>query len=102
MQSDFSDNCLHHYNIENLNLFDTELELVNTKQMIKNKLKELIIELKKHKVQAILVSAYKMKHLKPMHQSIMTKMKNYAYVDWIVLNVIIKHSIKIFEEASNL
>ena len=46
MQSNFSDNCLHRYNIENLNLFDTELELVNTKQMIKNKLKELIIELK--------------------------------------------------------
>ena len=64
MQSDFSDNCLHRYNIENLNLFDTELELVNTKQMIKNKLKELIIELKKYKVRAILVSAYKMKHLK--------------------------------------
>ena len=64
MQSDFSDNCLHRYNIENLNLFYTELELVNTKQMIKNKLKELIIELKKYKVQAILVSAYKMKHLK--------------------------------------
>ena len=64
MQSDFSDNCLHRYNIENLNLFDTELELFNTKQMIKNKLKELIIELKKYKVRAILVSAYKMKHLK--------------------------------------
>ena len=64
MQSDFSDNCLHRYNIENLNLLDTELELVNTKQMIKNKLKELIIELKKYKVRAILVSAYKMKHLK--------------------------------------
>ena len=64
MQSDFSDNCLHRYNIENLNLFYTELELVNTKQMIKNKLKELIIELKKYKVRAILVSAYKMKHLK--------------------------------------
>ena len=29
-------------------------------------------------------------------------MKNYAYEDWIVLNVIIKHSIKIFEKASNL
>ena len=31
-----------------------------------------------------------------MHQSIMTKIKNYTYEDWIVLDVIIKHSIKIF------
>ena len=29
-----------------------------------------------------------------MHQSIMTKIKNYASQDWIVLDVIIKHSIK--------
>ena len=34
---------------------------------------------------------------KSMHQSIMTKIKNYACKDWIVLDVIIKHSIKIFE-----
>ena len=32
-----------------------------------------------------------------MYQSIMTKIKNYADRDWIVLDVIIKHSIKIFE-----
>ena len=32
-----------------------------------------------------------------MHQSIMTKIKNYADKDWIVLYVIIKHSIQIFE-----
>ena len=31
-----------------------------------------------------------------MHQSIVTKMKNYANQDRIVLDVIIKHSIKIF------
>ena len=34
---------------------------------------------------------------KSMHQSIMTKIKNYASKDWIVLDVIIKHNIKIFE-----
>ena len=34
---------------------------------------------------------------KSMHQSIRTKTKNYAYEDWIVLDVIIKHSTKIFE-----
>ena len=32
-----------------------------------------------------------------MDQSIMTKIKNYASEDWIALDVIIKHSIKIFE-----
>ena len=32
-----------------------------------------------------------------MHQSIITKIKNYACEDWIVLDAIIKHSIKIFE-----
>ena len=31
-----------------------------------------------------------------MHQSLMVKIKNYASEDWIVLDVIIKHSIKIF------
>ena len=32
-----------------------------------------------------------------MYQSILTKTKNYTNEDCIVLNVIIKHSIKIFE-----
>ena len=35
--------------------------------------------------------------LKSRHQSIMRKIKNYACKDWIVLDVIIKHSIQIFE-----
>ena len=35
--------------------------------------------------------------IKVMHQSIMTKIKNYACEDCIVLDVIIKHSIKIVE-----
>ena len=34
---------------------------------------------------------------KSMHQSIMTKIENYTREDCIALNVIIKHSIKIFE-----
>ena len=34
---------------------------------------------------------------KSMHQSIIRKIKKYAYEDWIVLGAIIKHSIKIFE-----
>ena len=33
-QSNSSDNCVHRYNIEILNLFDTELQLINTKPMV--------------------------------------------------------------------
>ena len=59
MQSSFSDNCVHHYNVEILNLFGPELQLINTKPVIENKLKELLSKLKKFKVQAILVLDYK-------------------------------------------
>ena len=38
--------------IEMLNLFDPELQLINIKLMIKKKLKELLSELKKFKVQS--------------------------------------------------
>ena len=86
--------------------------------MIKNKLKEFLSELKKFKVEAILIVDYKKRNdckifhssakvvasdsdideaLKPIHQSIMTKIKNYVSEDWIVFDVIIKRSIKIFE-----
>ena len=59
IQSNFSDNCIHHYNVEILNRFDPELQLINTKPMMKNKLKELISALKKFKVQTILILGYK-------------------------------------------
>ena len=55
MLSNSSDNCVYCYNIEISNLFDSELELINTKPMIKNKLKEFLSELKKFKVQTIIV-----------------------------------------------
>ena len=54
MQSNSFDNCIHHYNVEILNLFDPQLQLINTKPVIKNKLKELLSELKKFKVPTIL------------------------------------------------
>ena len=94
------------------------MQLINTEPVIKKKLKELLSELKKFKVQIILVLDYKKRNdhkifhsspkliasdsdndeaLKSMHQSIMTKIKNYIDKDWIVLDAIIKHSIKIFE-----
>ena len=58
MQSNPSDNCVYRYNIEILNLFDPELQMINTKPMIKNKFKELLSELTKFKVQTILVLEY--------------------------------------------
>ena len=58
VQSNTSDNCVHCYNVEILNLFDPELQLINTKPTIKKKLKELLSELKKFKVHAVLVLDY--------------------------------------------
>ena len=101
MQSNSSHNCVHHYNVEIFSLFDLELQLINTKPMIKNKLKEFLSKMKMFKVQTMLVLEYKkgndckifyssVKLLTrdsdndevSMHQSIKTK---------------IKHIIKIFE-----
>ena len=50
MQSNFSGNFIHYYNVEILNLFDPELQLTNTKPVIKNKLNKLLSELEKFKV----------------------------------------------------
>ena len=113
VQSNSYDNYVHHYNVEILNLFDPELQLNNTKPVIKTKLKELLSELKKFKVKTILVLEYKKKMIvkssipfhsssyideefKSMHQSIMTKIKSYACKDWIFFDIITKHSIKTF------
>ena len=100
-----------------LNLFDPELKLINTKPIIKNKLKELLSELKKFKIQSILVLEYKKRNdkkifhssakltasdsdtdegFKFMHQSIMAKIKYSSSEDWVV-KIIVKHIIKIFE-----
>ena len=59
VQSNSSNNYVHHYYVEILNLFDPELQLINTKPMIKNKLKELLNELKRSKVQTMLVFDFK-------------------------------------------
>ena len=101
-----------------MNLFDPELQLINNIPVIKKKLKEMLSELKKFKVQKILVLDYKKRNdckifhssakliasasdidvaLLSIYQSIMTKIINYASVNCIILNVIIKHSIENFE-----
>ena len=72
-------------------MLEPELQLINIKPMIKNKLKEWFGELKKFKVEAFKDEAFKYIYL-----SIMTNIKSYVCKDWIVLNVIIKLSIKIF------
>ena len=84
--------------------------MINTKPVIKTKLKALLNELKTFKVQTILVLDYKKRNdckifhsstrliasdsgideaLKSMHQIIMSKIKNYVCEYWIVLDVII-------------
>ena len=59
MQPKSSDNCIHRYNVEIFIIFDPELQPINTKPTIKNKLKELLSELEEFKVQKILVLDYK-------------------------------------------
>ena len=59
MQPKSSDNCIHRYNVEIFIIFDPELQPINTKPTIKNKLKELLSELEKFQVQKILALDYK-------------------------------------------
>ena len=41
VESNSSDNCIYHDNVDILNLFVPALQLINTKPVIRNKLKEL-------------------------------------------------------------
>ena len=69
MLSNSSNNFVHHFNMDILSLFDPELQLINIKPLIINKLKKLLNELKKSKVQSILALWYKKKdHHKSMHK----------------------------------
>ena len=67
MQSNSSDNCIHHYNVEILTLFDSELQLINTKPLIKNKSKELLNPC-----------------IKALSKKKKIIIKNYTSEDWIV------------------
>ena len=93
VQLNSSDNCVHCYNVEILNTFDSELELINTKPMIRIKLKEIFYSSAK----LIASDSDIDEAFKFMHQSIMRKIKNYACKNLIDIDIIIKHSIKIFE-----
>ena len=63
VQSNSSDNSIHRFNVENLNTFDPELQLINTKPIIKNKWKGNLNELKKFKVETIIVLDYNNKKI---------------------------------------
>ena len=65
---------MHCYNVEILNLFDPELQLINTKPMIKNKLKQFLNELKKFKVQAVLALDYKKERIKKSPIQVLNKL----------------------------
>ena len=39
VQSNSTDNCIHRYNVKILNIFDPKLQMINTKPVIKSKLK---------------------------------------------------------------
>ena len=54
VKSNSCDNCIYHYNVDTLNLFDPELQLINTKPVIKNKLKEVLNVSEKFKIQTVL------------------------------------------------
>ena len=53
---------MHRYNVEIMNIFDPQSQLINTKPIIKNKFKELLSELKEFKFQTILVLGYKQRN----------------------------------------
>ena len=55
MQSNSSDNFVHCYNVEISNLFGSELQLISTKPLIKNKLKDLLSELQKFEIHTLMV-----------------------------------------------
>ena len=111
----FSDNCIFHYNVQILNIFDLELQLISTKLMIKNNLKEMIDKTKNFKVKTKLVLEYKTRNdrkifhssakltdsdsdideeFKSLHESVMTKIINFVCEDWIALDIIIKDIIR--------
>ena len=63
VQSNSFDDCMHRFTVKILNIFDPELQFANTKPMMKSKLQELLSDLKKLKIQLLLVIQTLMKDL---------------------------------------
>ena len=59
VQSSPSDDGIHRHNVDILNIFDPELQLINAKPMIQTKLKEFLSELKKFIFRTTLILGYK-------------------------------------------
>ena len=102
MQWNSSGNSIDHY-IKILNLFGPESQRINTKQYYSSN--SIILYYKKRIDHKIFHSRAKLiastsdidEAFKSKHQIIITKTKNYACKDWIVLDAIIKHRIKTLE-----
>ena len=91
-----------------MNLFDAELQLINTKPLIKKKLKDqsiLVLQCNKgndHKifhlsVKLIASDSNTDEAFKSMYEAIMRKMKNSDSKYWVVIKTTVKRSIQIFE-----
>ena len=79
IQLNSPDKYVRRHNIGILNLFDPKLQLINNKILIKNKLKELKII---HSSINLIASDLNFDEAFPsMHQSIISKIKNYASED---------------------
>ena len=72
---------MHCHKIEILNLFDTGLQLINTKPMIINKLKEMLSALKKFKAHAIFVLEYNKRNDHKMFHSITKLIVNNTHIE---------------------
>ena len=95
MHSNSSDNCVNCY-VEILNFLDPELQLINTKPMIKNKLKELLSEFEKFKAQ-ILVLEYKKRNDCKIFHSSNKPIPVVTIQTFSLRDVILKDSIRVFE-----
>ena len=67
--------------MNDLNLFVAELQLINTKPITKNKLKRLLSQLKKFKVQSIFVFLYKKRNNHKIFHSSERLIASYSYID---------------------
>ena len=96
MHSNSSDNCVNCY-VEILNFLDPELQLINTKPMIKNKLKELLSEFEKFKAQTILVLEYKKRNDCKIFHSSNKPIPVVTIQTFSLRDVILRDSIRVFE-----
>ena len=85
MQPSSSNYCIHCYNIKILKIFDPELQLINTKLIIKSKLKELLDHKKRNNCKIFHSSAKLIGNnsdidvtFESMNQSFMTKIKKFC------------------------